>query len=693
MPKPPKFTFGTKGNDVLTGTNKNDFLFGFDGDDDITAAQGNDVAFGGRGNDVIKGGDGNDALFGGRDNDQIFGDKGNDTLHGGRGNDRLDGGDGNDKLFGDEGNDGLAGGAGKDELHGGPGRDFIVGGAGNDDLFGGAEDDTFVFRHGGGTDHIQDLQAGDHIDVRDYGFASGQAVLNAFKQSGHDAVLTLPGGDKVIVENTHVSDLHASQFIVSSEAKGPSSSATPYLVHIDPAVSFESLLTTGDPVGTKSDGVTPWRMVGIPDGLGAFDNGDGTFTVLMNHELLATEGVVRDHGFAGAFVSRLVIDSTTLQVLDASDQIQNVHLQGLPGETANFARFCSADLADMTAFFNPDSGLGYAGGRIFMNGEEVAEGRAFAHIVSGAENGNSYELPRLGNMDFENAVANPHTGDKTVVAVDDDTSPRGQVYFYFGDKQSTGTAVDQAGLTNGNLWGLKIDEFSNEPNTTPLGADESSHFSLVNLGDVSGLSGAQLEAASNAAGVTLLQRPEDGAWDTINPNRYYFVTTANTTVTGTIGDQSRLWAVDFVDAKDPTKGGTVHLLVNGLEGVNTPNGFLTPKMMDNLTVNQDGTLVIQEDVGNNALIGHVWGYNPFTDQLTLLAQHDPARFDPNLNGPGLPGADFITQDEESSGVIDVSRILGSAGQQAYLLDVQAHKPVGGELVEGGQLLLMHYDLL
>src|SRR5262245_24560726 len=673
MPKPPKSIFGTKGNDVLTGTNKNDFLFGFDGDDEITAALGNDVAFGGRGND------------------RMFSDKGNDQLHGGRGNDRLDGGDGDDKLFGNEGNDGLAGGAGDDDLHGGRGRDFIVGGPGNDDLFGGADGDTFVFRHGSGTDRIHDLQPGDHIGVRDYGFASGQAVLNAFKQSGHDAVLTLPGGDKVIVENTLVSDLNASQFIVSNEAKGPSSSAAPYLVHIDPAVSFESLLTTGDTVGTKSDG-TDWRMVGIPDGLGAFDNGDGTFTVLMNHELLATEGVVRDHGFAGAFVSRLVIDSTTLQVLHASDQIQNVHLQ-LPGETANFARFCSADLADMGAFFNPDSGLGYAGGRIFMNGEEVSEGRAFAHIVSGVENGNSYELPRLGNMAFENAVANPHTGDKTVVAVDDDTSPRGQVYFYFGDKQSTGTAVDQAGLTNGSLWGLKINEFSSEPNTTPLGADESSPFSLVNLGDVSGLTGAELEAASNAAGVTLLQRPEDGAWDTINPNRYYFVTTANTTVTGTIGDQSRLWAVDLVDAKDPTKGGTVHLLINGLEGVNTPNGLLTPKMMDNLTVNQDGTLVIEEDVGNNALIGHVWGYNPFTDQLTLLAQHDPARFDPNLNGPGLPGADFITQDEESSGVIDVSRILGSAGQQTYLLDVQAHRAVGGELVEGGQLLLMHYDLL
>ena len=119
-------------------------------------------------------------------------------------------------------------------------------------------------------------------------------------------------------------------------------------------------------------------------------------------------------------------------------------------------------------------------------------------------------------------------------------------------------------MTNGNLWGLKIDEFFSEPNSMPLGADESSPFSLVELGDVSGLSGADLEGLSNARGVTLLQRPEDGAWDTILPNRYYFVTTANTTVTGAIGDQSRLWAVDFVDARDPTKGGTVHLLINGL---------------------------------------------------------------------------------------------------------------------------------
>jgi hypothetical protein len=143
-----------------------------------------------------------------------------------------------------------------------------------------------------------------------------------------------------------------------------------------------------------------------------------------------------------------------------------------------------------------------------------------------------------------------------------------------------------------------------------------------------------------------------------------------------------LWELDFTDAKNPTLGGTVKMLLDGTEG---------QQMFDNITVNQDGKLILCEDVGNQAHIGKVWQYDPATDQLTMLAQHDPNRFDPNLNGPGIPGADFITQDEESSGVIDVTDILGSAGQYAYLIDTQAHKSVGGELVEGGQLMVMYQD--
>ncbi len=100
--------------------------------------------------------------------------------------------------------------------------------------------------------------------------------------------------------------------------QGPSSSAAPYLIPLDEGVSFTSILTAGDAVGVKFEPAgergQPWRMPGTPDGLGAYDNGDGTMTVLMNHELEADEGAVRAHGATGAFVSELVVDKGTLAV-------------------------------------------------------------------------------------------------------------------------------------------------------------------------------------------------------------------------------------------------------------------------------------------------------------------------------------------------------------------------------------------
>ncbi|MFZ0855210.1 MAG: hypothetical protein WAO08_39215, partial [Hyphomicrobiaceae bacterium] len=57
---------------------------------------------------------------------------------------------------------------------------------------------------------------------------------------------------------------------------GPSTTQTPYLVANESGVWFTSILSVGDQIGLK-DGPPelagqPWRMVGIPDGLGAFDN-------------------------------------------------------------------------------------------------------------------------------------------------------------------------------------------------------------------------------------------------------------------------------------------------------------------------------------------------------------------------------------------------------------------------------------
>ena len=450
--------------------------------------------------------------------------------------------------------------------------------------------------------------------------------------------------------------------VLANAITGPSSSQSPYIVRSQPGVVTKAIFTVGDSANFKADGVTPYRMVGIPDGLGAFDNGDGTFTLLMNHEL-SNSGIVRDHGANGSFVSKWTIRTEDLAVLNIQDLIQNVMVWNgssyQPATTAQktFARFCSADLAVVSAFYDESTGLGY-NGRIFMNGEESGtEGRAFAHLMDGT----SYELPRLGKFAWENSIANPGTGMYTVVAGTDDGTG-GQVYFYVGTKTNSSSPVEAAGLTNGSLFSIKVDGLNTETNSTVLNGAVS--FSAYNFGDVSGLTGAQLEAASQG-NVTSFQRPEDGAWDPNNPNDFYFVTTAS------FSGNSRLWKVHFNDASNPTAGGTVEMLLDGSEG---------QKMMDNITINNRGQIIIQEDPGNQTYVARIWRYDIATDTLVEIAHHDTDRFT-----TGSPN--FLTVDEESSGIIDVSSILGEGW---YLLVQQAHYNIGdSELVEGGQLLALH----
>ena len=453
---------------------------------------------------------------------------------------------------------------------------------------------------------------------------------------------------------------------------------TPYLTADQPNVRFTAILSAGDVAGTKPDG-TPWRMVGIPDGLGAFDNGDGTITLLMNQELGNTVGVIRDHGAIGAFVSKLIIDKATLGVVSATDADSKEYLwnsttKAYDLSTVALSRFCSGDLAPVSSFYDATTGLGTQA-RLFLNGEESGtEGRPMAHIITGTDAGSEYELPAFGNASFENLLANPYTGIKTVVMANEDATP-GQVYMYIGTKQATGSTLDKAGLTNGTLYGIKAD-FRTEASTgTPL----SGTFSLVALPDETNRTGANLQADSNTAGVTEWLRPEDGAWDTINHNRYYFVTT------NAITSPSRLWALDFVDPTDPSKGGKYTALLDGTEG---------QVMFDNITVSPDGTLILQEDPGNYQGSAKMWHYDPTTDVLTDIARHDVSRFGDNPST--VPTAPF-TIDEESSGVIDVTDLLGSATTRAYLLDTQAHYTFTGanatEVVEGGQLQLMTISTL
>lgn len=455
---------------------------------------------------------------------------------------------------------------------------------------------------------------------------------------------------------------------------GPSSSQSPYVVP-STGVDVISILTVGDSVNNKPDG-SPYRLVGIPDGMGAYDNNDGTFTLLVNHEIGNTLGVARAHGQTGAFVSEWVIRKSDLSVVRGSDLIQRIVFDKTPEDgTLTLGRLCSADLPAVSAFFNASSGLGTQN-RIFMSGEEVgAEGRVFGHVATGTDRGTSYELPYLGKFSWENSVANPHAQDKTVVIGLDDTTP-GQLYVYVGDKRAAGNDVEKAGLVGGSLFGIKVNGITLEDRTA--GISDGTAFTLQNFGDVSGLTGAALQSSSVASGVTEFLRPEDGAWNPLNPNEFFFVTTDRFETASQQGE-SRLFRLRFADITNPTLGGTIDQLLNGDE--------MGLQMLDNLAVDLDGNVIIQEDPGNQDYLARTWMYDPDTEALTQLLVSDPARF-----APGAPG--FLTRDEENSGVIDVTALMDgnkgcsvSGGTRCYIGNTQAHYAISGELVEGGQIYL------
>jgi hypothetical protein len=324
-----------------------------------------------------------------------------------------------------------------------------------------------------------------------------------------------------------------------------------------------------------------------------------------------------------------------------------------------------------------------------MNGEEVTDGRAMAHVATGASAGLSYQLPGLGRSASENALANPFQQDRTIVIsnADESGAGNGKIYMYVGTKQSTGNAVEKAGLTNGNLYAVKVDGVTQENRTTGIGA--ATKFTLANLGSgnkyqtTGGVGGTN--TAATAAGATSFLRPEDGAWNPKSPNKYYFVTTDQFDQVkdglGSVVGRSRLWQLTFNDLSNPELGGNIQMLIDGTG----PN-----QMFDNITVDADGVIILLEDVGNSPHNGKVWRFDPVTGKLTMVASHDTARFGNLTTAATSP----FNQDEESSGVIDVTDLFTDvAGYDTTkfhysLIDVQAHNLIAGELVEGGQLLLM-----
>ncbi|WP_281070797.1 hypothetical protein [Oceaniglobus trochenteri] len=165
---------------------------------------------GGAMGDRLTGAEGFDTILGNGGNDTLEGAGGNDTIFGGSGRDRITGGAGEDRLFGESGND---------TLNGGDGYDLISGGAGSNVVTGGDRADAFIVTPGEQLT-ITDFAMGDifeRIDLRAFaGLSFGDLNIAA---RGGNAVVALPDGTTITLNNVTASDLDAGKFVFDGDPR------------------------------------------------------------------------------------------------------------------------------------------------------------------------------------------------------------------------------------------------------------------------------------------------------------------------------------------------------------------------------------------------------------------------------------------------------------------------------------------
>jgi secreted PhoX family phosphatase len=307
-------------------------------------------------------------------------------------------------------------------------------------------------------------------------------------------------------------------------------------------------------------------------------------------------------------------------------------------------------------------------------------------------------MPRFGLAAWETFVPAPTTSKNTVVFGNEDgAATDSQLWMYKGTKQKDGSWYEQAGLANGSLYVLATDVANDNEFRAKYGKGKGAPISFETIDWKA--NGKVQNGQARQLGMELA-RVEDGHFDPKKPNDYYFVTTesnkdpkataANPATPTVSRDGGALWRLRLKDVNDPLKGGTLTMLLDGSEAP-----YLSKP--DNIVMDDLGNILIQEDPGNNAAIARVVSYRVSDGKLATVAQFNPEYFTTGATA-------FITQDEESSGIIDVTKYLKSGSSDKakyYMLVAQIHAsptksrpdltpaPYGlDNAVEGGQWYVM-----
>jgi hypothetical protein len=470
------------------------------------------------------------------------------------------------------------------------------------------------------------------------------------------------------------------------------STAPTYLETVASGATLKVLTTVGDAPITGT-----YAIPGVPDGMGAETVGNSV-NIYMNAEFpynADTAKISRAGGAAfGATQSALTLDPASMTLTAGKELLSKVTFfnyltgkhgsigapagapaadtYGTPNHNTFLARFCSASLAAKGAFAAKvgKTTYGYTGS-VFLAGEESSdESRGFA---TNTATGELVQLPRLGLAGWETFNVVPTKNLVTaVIGNEDGADIDSQVYMYVGKKTTKGTWYEKAGLNNGKLYTAAIEGYSNDYKFREgVGKGKTAPVSFKNINW--NMSGADQKAANLAWG-TAFSRVEDGQFDPKNPNDYYFLTTqsakfpasttANPALPGVSRDGGALWRLRFNDVKNPLAGGTIEMLLDGSESI-----YLSKP--DNLTVDTLGNILIQEDPGGNDAVARVVAYNVATKKIATVAKFKDEYF-------AKGGAKFITNDEESSGITDVTSLLKKSSSDTnsyYILNAQIHATV------------------
>ena len=460
-------------------------------------------------------------------------------------------------------------------------------------------------------------------------------------------------------------------------------SAPTYILPTQDAVSLKVLATAGDLL-------TGSIIRGIPDGMGAYKDGSKvTVLSVFEHSTSAalTKNLASNTAPWGATITKFSF-SPRLKAFTSADNnfIKKINFWNYstgswvedptgsgPSDapTGTFGwginRFCSANLAPAGTFSYTEGGktIGYPGA-LFFSGEEAGDAsRGFVFDMDGT----GYQFARMGMASWENMLTNPKPGKNTVILGNEDGSAiNSHLHMYVGQKQSTGNDFDKAGLSNGKLYVLNVPTSANDNIfRTTIGKNKPTPvtFNEVDWNQTV----TNFDKSVTAAG-SEFARIEDGEWDPSNPNVYYFLTTEsnkdpvasapNPATPNVTRDGGALWRLTFKDAQNPLLGASLEMLLNGGENV-----YMSKP--DNLTVTRNGVVMIQEDPGNNDHVSRVFAYRIKDGKIATVARFDSTYF--------AKGAEkLLTIDEESSGIIDVTRLVAAKGDTNtyFLFNAQVH---------------------